>query len=99
MNKIAIILLSLSLSSHALDYKESIGQRYFDFLNTFNKDQAHQLFVPEVKKIINSALVCESRHQLVQQMQQVIDTFGVKKIELLELIRDDINLINCIRFE
>lgn len=87
------------LSCKALDYKDTIGQRYFDFISQSNQDRAEELFSPTVKKIINSKLVCDNRDQLISQMQQVKDTFGIKKIEQLELIHDEVNFVSVIRFE
>lgn len=83
-----------------------IGQRYIEFLglltnydpNQFNKD-VEALFSPSVKKIVNSKTVCTNLTELVGQMQDIIQTHGIKKVNLLELIKSTDPRINVLRFE
>jgi hypothetical protein len=62
--------------------------------------QSNLLFASNVKKIINSQLICNNRNELMQQMFDVWNTSGgVEKIDLLESISNADNSIEIIRFE
>lgn len=80
----------------------SIGQRYVAFLKNFISDSAadtSHLFAPDVKKIVNSALICANREQLIEEMQDVHSSYHVKNIELLALIRTSDPLVEVVHFE
>lgn len=82
-----------------------IGQRYVDFLRTFEATSSMQeieaLFSPTVKKMVNSNIVSHNRDELVKQMRDVINNYGAvsSTINLLELIVGKNENINVIRFQ
>jgi len=80
-----------------------IGQKYITFLNilktgNFTKE-LELLFSPDIKKVVNSKLVCTDRAQLSKQMGDVVSTYGIKNVNLVELINSDDHKKNVIRFE
>ena len=76
-----------------------IGQQYINLISQFEKGVAQKLFVSNAKKIVNSKVICNNRDQLLSQMQDIKETFGITKINLLELITGIDPRINVIRFE
>ncbi len=84
----------------------AIGKRYIEFLERlsqfdqiqFNKD-VELLFSAHVKKVVNSKTICNNRDQLVKQMREIIDTYGIASINLLELIIGKNEQLNVLRFE
>lgn len=99
---IVLMLSSVKSYSHTdrkyMSETTSIGQRYLDLIRQFTKDDAHLIFSSDVKNVINSKVICNNRNELISQMSDIIETFGVKKIELLELIVSS-DKVNVIRFE
>ena len=80
------------------------GQHYLDFIiNLRDEDstkKAKLLFAADIKKIINSRLICNNRDELMQQMFDVWnESGGVEKIDLLESISSGDNTVEVIRFE
>ena len=78
---------------------EQIGKQYIDCIIHFNKERAAQLFSPDVRKVVNSNVICSNRDQLLDQMEDVIKTFGIKQVDLLESIRSVDQTTHVIRFE
>lgn len=69
----------------------SIGLSYIAFLTAFGQSpnnnfskECESLFSLNVKKIINSKVICTSRAQLIKQMIDVRTTYGIHKVHLLE---------------
>jgi hypothetical protein len=79
------------------------GQRYINFLRQLESSHSildlEALFSIDVKKIINSKIICTNRDQLIEQIQHVTQVHGNSKVNLLELIVSSNPLINIIRFE
>lgn len=80
-----------------------VGNKYINFLNQepsqSTDKQWELLFAPNVKKVVNSKIICVNRDQLINQMISVENTYGVQKVELLEVIADSSGRINIIHFE
>lgn len=81
----------------------SIGQRYIDFINPKNVQTYFKnpelLFSQQVRKVVNSAQLVHNINELVEQMQDVTQKYGVVAVNLLDLIEAKDNTINVIRFE
>lgn len=78
---------------------ELISKRYIDSIVHFNKERAAELFSPDVRKVVNSNVICGNRDQLLDQMEDVIKTYGIKQVDLLESIRSVDQATHVIRFE
>lgn len=98
MNKV-ILILSLLISFPLFAHKEinmdskSIGQKYIDFISkkpsSLTEQQYAILFSAQVKKIINSTVICTDRNQLMKQWQDGEKKFGDKEIKLLNIIQGE----------
>ncbi|MDR3646213.1 MAG: hypothetical protein P4L22_01590 [Candidatus Babeliales bacterium] len=105
---IILLLISLNLlCSESLKMEtKPIGLRYLDFLKVFaipNQDnfskEIESLFSPDIKKVVNSNLVCKDRNQLLEQMNDVKKTYGLGYMELLELFIDKNTNSNILSWE
>jgi hypothetical protein len=81
----------------------SVGQRYLEFIShpsaMNNTEQLEALFAPNVKKTVNSNLICTGRDQLAKQMKEVNDSFGISKVDPQQIIIGADSNINVIHFE
>ncbi|HZW60745.1 MAG TPA: hypothetical protein VFF04_00820 [Candidatus Babeliales bacterium] len=103
---ICTILIPAHIHADQKDNAMHIGQRYIALLqslSTFNtekfNDDCVALFSPTIKKVINSKIVCTNRKELMDQMLSIVQTYGIKNVDQLELIRDNDDTLTIIRFE
>ncbi len=103
---ILLLISSLTSISQAMQLGDEntkpIGQKYFEYLSQVQKNGAAQgaeILSPIVKKVVNSRILCTSRDQAIKQLQELVDTYGIKKIELLKIAIGADSRENYIRFE
>ncbi len=101
-----VLCIGIIFSGNIMSYQHtgSQGQQYLDFIVHLDSaqflQQSNLLFASNVKKIVNSQLICNNRNELMQQMFNVWDASGgVEKVDLLESISNADNSIEIIRFE
>lgn len=96
-----------SESNNCMPASIPFGQRYIDLMSQFIKEKFNadylvtlkQLFAPNVKKIVNSNIVCTNLDQLIAQIKSVEQIYGIDNIHVLELIESKDARINVLRSE
>lgn len=91
---LGLLILQFSLYSQEIFmHQKSIGIRYIDFLQQFIKkndidteltQEVEALFSPDIKKIINSQVICTTRNNLLKQMTDIKATYAPHSVTLLE---------------
>ncbi len=84
----------------------SIITKYIDFLNLFGQStqadftqEIEALFSTDIKKVVNSNVVCTTREQLLEQIKDVKQAYGIRKNNILESFSNAHDNSHVIRWE
>lgn len=96
-----------SESNNHMSTSIPFAQQYIDLINLLIKEGFNpnsiavlkKLFAPNIKKIVNSKVVCADFDQVIGQMKSIEQTPGVNNMHVLELIEAKDSHINVLRFE
>lgn len=98
-----IISFLFNLNANEESKNMLIGNQYINAIKKIsiskNANEATSLFASNVKKIVNSNVICDNREQLLKQMNHFLSTDTIKEVRLLELIEASHQKANVIWLE